>query len=64
MSGNSAPVETLDSGRRVLDLRPRCSLTPQGARIFVCIVAGTTFGVGAILALQGFWPVLPFAGLE
>jgi uncharacterized membrane protein len=64
MNGAPAPVETSSADRRVLELRPRCSLTPQGARVFVGIVAGTTFGVGSLFALQGFWPVLPFAGLE
>jgi uncharacterized membrane protein len=64
MSAAPAPVESPDPGRRVLELRPRCALTPQGARVFVSIVAGTTFGVGSLCALQGFWPVLPFAGLE
>jgi uncharacterized membrane protein len=64
MSADPGHVESSGSGRRVLELRPRCSLTPQGARIFVGIVAGSTFGVGTIFALQGFWPVLPFAGLE
>jgi uncharacterized membrane protein len=32
--------------------------------VFVGIVAGTTFGVGTLFALEGFWPVLPFAGIE
>ena len=32
--------------------------------MFVGIVAGTTFGVGTLFALEGFWPVLPFAGIE
>jgi uncharacterized membrane protein len=34
----------------ILELTPRCSLTPASARVFV--------------AAQGLWPVLPFAGLE
>jgi len=49
---------------RVLELRPRCSLTPRTARIFVATVAATTFTVAGIFAFHGFWPVLPFAGLE
>ena len=47
-----------------LELIPNCSLTPRGARIFVGSVAALTFGVALFFALQGFWPVLPFAGLE
>jgi uncharacterized membrane protein len=64
MGEHPALREGARTGRRVLELRPRCSLTPQGARVFIGIVAGTTFGVGSLFALQGFWPVLPFAGLE
>jgi uncharacterized membrane protein len=49
---------------RVLELSPRCSLTPKSARYFIAAVAAPTFGIAGILTLQGFWPVLPFAGLE
>ncbi|MFL6575184.1 MAG: DUF2244 domain-containing protein [Povalibacter sp.] len=45
-------------------LSPRCSLTPRTARIFLGTVAANTFGVAAFFTWQGFWPVLPFAGLE
>ena len=48
----------------LIELTPRCSLTPTGARVFVAIVGATTFGVAAVYALQGMWPVLLFAGLE
>jgi uncharacterized membrane protein len=61
---DSAQRPPLDSPARVLELVPRCSLTPRGARIFVVIIAATTFAVAGLFALQGFWPVLPFAGLE
>ena len=47
-----------------IELAPNCSLSPQGARVFVGSLAAVTFGVAAIFAAQGFWPVLPFAGLE
>jgi uncharacterized membrane protein len=50
--------------QRILELTPRCSLTPKSARYFVAAVATPTFGVASLLTLQGFWPVLPFAGLE
>lgn len=49
---------------RCFELTPRCSLTPRTARIFVLTVAAGTFGVASVFALQGFWPILPFAGLE
>ena len=54
----SAPTE------RVLELSPRCSLTPKTARIFIGLVAAPTFTIALLLTSQGFWPVLPFAGLE
>jgi uncharacterized membrane protein len=47
-----------------IELAPNCSLTPQGARLFVGSTAAATFGLAGFLALQGLWPVLPFAGLE
>jgi uncharacterized membrane protein len=47
-----------------IELTPRCSLTPTGARVFVAFVGATTFGIAAVYALQGMWPVLVFAGLE
>ncbi len=52
------------SSLRVLELTPRCSLTPASARVFVAIVGATTFAVAALFALQGLWPVLVFAALE
>lgn len=48
----------------LIELTPRCSLTPTGARVFVAVVGATTFGVAAVYALQGMWPVLVFAALE
>lgn len=47
-----------------IELAPNCSLTPRGARLFVGSLAAVTFTVAGFFALQGFWPVLPFAGLE
>ena len=47
-----------------LVLTPRCSLTPASARVFIAVVGGTCFAVAGVFAAQGFWPVLPFAGLE
>jgi uncharacterized membrane protein len=47
-----------------IELAPNCSLTPSGARLFVGSLAAATFGLAGFLALQGLWPVLPFAGLE
>jgi uncharacterized membrane protein len=48
----------------VLELTPRCSLTPASARLFIAVVGATTFAVAGIFAARGLWPVLAFAGLE
>lgn len=45
-------------------LAPHRSLTPRSARWFFAIVAAGPLLTGAFCAMQGFWPVLPFAGLE
>jgi len=47
-----------------LVLTPRCSLTPSNARMFIAVVGGTCLAVAGVFVAQGFWPVLPFAGLE
>jgi uncharacterized membrane protein len=52
-----------EDGHRI-ELSPNCSLSPQGARLFVGSLAAVTFAVAGFFALQGFWPVLPFAGIE
>jgi uncharacterized membrane protein len=51
-------------GVRRFDLIPRCSLTPRNARICIAVFAAGTFGVAGFFAAQGYWPILPFAGLE
>jgi uncharacterized membrane protein len=45
-------------------LAPHCSLTTRGAWIFYAIVSTGTLAVAGAVAAQGYWPVLPFAGLE
>jgi uncharacterized membrane protein len=49
---------------RVLELAPHRSLTPKSARAFIALVAVPTFAVALMFTAQGFWPILPFAGLE
>jgi uncharacterized membrane protein len=61
-----ATLETppaLAPGHRI-ELAPNCSLTPRSARAFVGGLAVVTFGTAAFFAVQGLWPILPFAGLE
>jgi uncharacterized membrane protein len=47
-----------------IEIRPNCSLTVRGARVFFASACLVPFGMGGFLALKGFWPILPFAGLE
>lgn len=47
-----------------IELAPNCSLTDRGARLFLGAVAAGTFTVAGFFTAQGFWPVLPFAGIE
>lgn len=60
----SSPSSVVDEGVRRFELSARCSLTPRTARIFIASFAAGTFAVAGFFALQGYWPVLPFAGLE
>ncbi len=41
-----------------------CSLSRRGAWIFFGVVAASSLSVAGFFAWHGFWPVLPFAGLE
>src|SRR5260370_935647 len=45
-------------------LAPHCALSPRGALYFYASACATSFGVAGLMALRGWWPVLPFAGLE
>ena len=47
-----------------IDICPNCSLTVRGAMMFFGSLCLISFGVAGMLAIQGLWPVLPFAGLE
>jgi uncharacterized membrane protein len=47
-----------------IEICPNCSLTLRGAQVFFAITCVPPLGIAGFLALKGFWPVLPFAGLE
>ena len=47
-----------------IDIAPHCSLTPRSAWLFFLSFCAVCFGFSGYVAAQGFWPVLPFAGLE
>lgn len=40
------------------------SLSPGSACLFMAVTALATFTLSGLLAANGYWPVLPFAGLE
>ncbi|MCB1625026.1 MAG: DUF2244 domain-containing protein [Pseudomonadales bacterium] len=52
------------NGLQRIVLAPHCSLSVRGAVYFFALMCCATFGVAGVVAAQGFWPVLPFAGLE
>ena len=45
-------------------MTPNCSLDARGAWLFYASCCLASFGVATLMALRGWWPVLPFAGLE
>ena len=47
-----------------IEICPHCSLSVQGALLFFGSLCLVSFSIAGFMALQGFWPVLPFAGLE
>jgi uncharacterized membrane protein len=47
-----------------IEIAPHCSLSTRGAGWLIVSLAVPTFGVAGALTLLGFWPILPFAGLE
>jgi uncharacterized membrane protein len=47
-----------------IEIRPNCSLSARGAALFFFSACLGPLLIAAFLALRGFWPVLPFAGLE
>jgi uncharacterized membrane protein len=47
-----------------IEICPHCSLSVRAASLFFGSLCGVSFAIAGIMAAQGFWPVLPFAGLE
>ncbi len=54
----------MDAAPLRIEIRPNCSLTVRSARMFFASACVVPCGMGGFLALRGFWPILPFAGLE
>jgi uncharacterized membrane protein len=47
-----------------IEICPHCSLSVRAALLLFGSVCFVSFAIAGFLASQGFWPVLPFAGLE
>ncbi len=47
-----------------IEICPHCSLSVRAALLFFGSLCLTSLSIAGFMALQGFWPVLPFAGLE
>ena len=45
-------------------LKPNCSASWFQVKVFLAIVSTVCLGVASLFAWFGFWPILPFAGLE
>jgi uncharacterized membrane protein len=57
-------AERPGSAPQRIEIAPNCSLTVPGALWFFAATCVLSFTIAGILALLGFWPILPFAGLE
>lgn len=49
--------------RRIV-IAPNCALSGRETVLFLLGVGGVSLTVAVAFALQGFWPILPFAGAE
>lgn len=47
-----------------LVIGPNASLGPRQAWGFMGLICAVGLGIAAMFAVRGFWPILPFAGLE
>jgi uncharacterized membrane protein len=54
----------VESAHARIVIAPNCSLSARGAVLFFLTACAPCFGVAGVLTFLGFWPVLPFAGLE
>jgi uncharacterized membrane protein len=54
----------VESAHTCIVIAPNCSLSVRGAVLFFLSACAPCFGVAGVLTFLGFWPVLPFAGLE
>lgn len=48
----------------LFELSPNCSLTPRAALVFYFGIVAVSLTIAVGFAIVGYWPILPFAGLE
>jgi uncharacterized membrane protein len=54
----------LDAEPLRIEICPNCSLSVRAAFLFFGSLCFVSFMIAGIMASRGFWPILPFAGLE
>jgi uncharacterized membrane protein len=47
-----------------IEICPHCSLSVRAALFFFGSLCFVSFSIAGLMASRGFWPVLPFSGLE
>ncbi|HEY6483850.1 MAG TPA: DUF2244 domain-containing protein [Steroidobacteraceae bacterium] len=47
-----------------IEICPHCSLSVRAACLFLGSTCCVCFAIAGVMASRGFWPILPFAGLE
>ncbi len=52
------------SSDTLLVIRPNASMTVRAARGVMLVMAAVSLGIAGLFTWHGFWPILPFAGLE
>lgn len=57
-------AETQSTSDALIAVHPNCSMSPRGARLFFAGIALISLSIAGLFVAEGFWPVLPFAGLE
>jgi uncharacterized membrane protein len=54
----------VDGAVQSIEISPNCSLSVRGALGFFAGLCFVSFTIGGLMAARGFWPILPFCGLE
>ena len=57
-------ADLVDAALQRIEIAPNCSLSARGALWFFGGTCLFSFTIAGLMALLGYWPILPFAGLE